>query len=108
MCCRKWLRELLEDCRIADAVYEDTPEQFAEKTMLNRDNILQFEHEADHFRTAYSIALVPDRKEVRAVCCQPVWHQTGSERDPHGLYASEICALLEHFGTVSMAWYHAG
>ena len=62
---RKKLRELLEDCRIADAVYEDTPEQFAEKTVLERDNILQFEHEADHFRAAYSIALLPDSKEVR-------------------------------------------
>ena len=63
--CRQRLRELLEDCRIADAVYEDTPEQFAELTILERDDILLFEHEADHFRSAYAIALVPDRKEVR-------------------------------------------
>ena len=62
---RQRLRELLEDCRIADAVYEDTPERFAEVTILERDDILLFEHEADHFRSAYSIALVPDRKEVR-------------------------------------------
>ena len=64
---RKRLQELLEDCRIADAVYEDTPERFAELTVLERDDVLLFEHEADHFRSAYSIALVPDRKEVR--CC---------------------------------------
>ena len=47
-------------------MYEDTPEQFAEMTILERDDILLFEHEADHFRSAYSIALLPDRKEV---CC---------------------------------------
>ena len=46
-------------------MYEDTPERFAEATVLERDNVLLFEHEADHFRSAYSIALVPDRKEVR-------------------------------------------
>ncbi len=65
---RQRLRELLEDCRIADAVYEDTPERFAEMTVLERDDVLLFEHEADHFRSAYSIALVPDRKEVRCRC----------------------------------------
>ena len=67
---RQRLQELLEDCRIADAVYEDTPERFAEMTVLERDDILLFEHEADHFRSAYAIALVPDRKEAR--CCSSV------------------------------------
>ena len=83
-------------------MYEDTPERFAEMTILERDDILLFEHEADHFRTAYAIALVPDRKEVRCTYCV-AWpsctvQQAGMKRSFMSLCTS-VCNSFQEPGS---------
>lgn len=61
---RDFVERLLEDVWIAEAVHQDDADAMAEMCALERRNIVKFDGEADHFQTAFAIALWPERKEV--------------------------------------------
>ncbi len=65
--CRQLVERLLEDVWIAEAVHQDDPDAMADMCVLDRAEIVKFEGEADHFQTAFAIALRPACKEVRIV-----------------------------------------
>lgn len=65
--CRQLVERLLEDVWIAEAVHQDDPRAMANMCVLKRAEIVKFDGEADHFQTAFAIALRPACKEVRIV-----------------------------------------
>lgn len=58
------MERLLEDVWISEAVHQDDADAMAGMCALERRHIVEFDGEADHFQTAYAIALWPERKEV--------------------------------------------
>lgn len=58
------MERLLEDVWIAEAVHQDDADAMAAMCALKRRHIVEFDSEADHFQTAFAIALWPERKEV--------------------------------------------
>jgi hypothetical protein len=58
------VEKLLQDVWIAEAVHQDDADAMAGMCALERRHILQFDGEADHFQTAFAIALWPEQKEV--------------------------------------------
>ena len=58
------MEKLLDDVWIAEAVHQDDADAMAGMCALERRHILQFDGEADHFQTAFAIALWPEQKEV--------------------------------------------
>ena len=61
---RAFVKKLLDDVWIAEAVHQDDADAMAGMCALERRHILQFDGEADHFQTAFAIALWPEQKEV--------------------------------------------
>jgi hypothetical protein len=61
---RAFVQRLLEDVWIAEAVHQDDADAMAGMCALERRHIVQFDGEADHFQTAFAIALWPERQEV--------------------------------------------
>lgn len=61
------MERLLEEVWIAEAVHQDSADKMAALCCLERDHILAFDAEADHFKTAFALAVWPERKQVRCI-----------------------------------------
>lgn len=61
---RSFVERLLEEVWIAEAVHQKSADAMARLCCLERSDILTFDAEADHFKTAFALAVWPSRKQV--------------------------------------------
>lgn len=66
LCRRVFVERLLDEVWIAEAVHQASADKMAALCCLERRHILVFDGEADHFKTAFALAIWPSRKQVCA------------------------------------------
>ena len=66
LCRRVFVERLLDEVWIAEAVHQNSADKMAALCCLERRHILVFDGEADHFKTAFALAVWPSRKQARA------------------------------------------
>eukprot|EP00891_Asterochloris_glomerata_P009711 jgi/Astpho2/9711/Aster-x0409 len=61
---KQLIQDLLDECKIADAVYEANLEKMCKLSCIEKEDVVKYLSKADHFQPGFCIAVRPEQKQV--------------------------------------------